>query len=76
MKTKQRTFKAAIFVMTALTFIFSPYSLIHNNNASAHGSEVELIKLETALEGTGATVKSDFWSFFTKKSPSKKMIRS
>ncbi|MFJ7512450.1 stalk domain-containing protein [Peribacillus simplex] len=67
MKTKQRTFKAAIIVMTALTFIFSPYSLIHNNNASAHGGEVELIRLETALEGTGATVKSDFWSFFTKK---------
>ncbi|PEJ33317.1 primary-amine oxidase [Peribacillus butanolivorans] len=53
--------------MTALTFIFSPYSLIHKNNASAHGGEVELIKLETALDGTGATVKSDFWSFFTKK---------
>ncbi|MED3909533.1 stalk domain-containing protein [Peribacillus simplex] len=67
MKTKQRTFKAAIIVITALTFIFSPYSLIHNNNASAHGGEVELIKLETALEGTGATVKSNFWSFFTKK---------
>ncbi|WP_180319936.1 copper amine oxidase [Peribacillus butanolivorans] len=67
MKTKQRTFKAAIIVMTALTFIFSPYSLIHKNNASAHGGEVELIKLETALDGTGATVKSDFWSFFTKK---------
>lgn len=67
MKTKQRTFKAAIIVITALTFIFSPYSLIHNNNASAHGGEMELIKLETALEGTGATVKSDFWSFFTKK---------
>ncbi|WP_352927193.1 hypothetical protein [Peribacillus simplex] len=67
MKTKQRTFKAAIIVITALTFIFSPYSLIHNNNASAHGGEVELIKLETALEGTGATVKTDFWSFFTKK---------
>lgn len=67
MKTMQRTFKATIIVMTALTFIFSPYSLIHNNNASAHGGEVELIKLETALEGTGATVKSDFWSFFTKK---------
>ncbi|MFI8492572.1 hypothetical protein ACIGC1_06630 [Peribacillus butanolivorans] len=67
MKTKQRTIKVAIIVMTVLTFIFSPYSLIHINNASAHGGKVELIKLETALDGTGATVKSDFWSFFTKK---------
>lgn len=57
--------KRAIIYTTVLLIAFVPFSLLDNKRAYAHGGEVELIKLDTALEGTGAAIKSSFWSFFT-----------
>ncbi|WP_078414589.1 copper amine oxidase [Priestia abyssalis] len=65
MKIKKRIMKAGIIVVTALMLTLSSFSLFYKNRAFAHGGEVESVELDTALEGTGATVRSNFWSFFT-----------
>ncbi|MCM3653736.1 stalk domain-containing protein [Metabacillus litoralis] len=57
--------KHAIIITTVLLFLFAPFSSIVNHRAFAHGGEVEVVELESALEGTDATIKSNFWSIFT-----------
>lgn len=54
-----------VLITSLLCMSIIPFSTLGLQRVSAHGGEVEMVKLETALEGTDAKVKSSFWSFFT-----------